>query len=255
MRKVTTRAGLFVSILTLFVVSTVTLSAQQAEPATVIDLWNQIPIPPASKLDSVSVDPATTALLVLDMQNNLVNRSVRPRASASIPRIGDLLSRARAAGMLVVYSNTNNATPADITPALAPSPGDPVVRSGVDKFYHTDLEKILTEHGIRTVIVTGTAANGAVLYTATGAALRGLKVVVPVDGMSAEPVYVEQYVAYHLLEQPGDAERDYTDSVGYDHDHAAVNSPTAIDNRSAHPQKTSDATLTSSALRLSRATR
>jgi nicotinamidase-related amidase len=80
--------------------------------------------------------------------------------------------------------------------------GDPVVTSGPDKFMGTDLEKILKEKGIKTVIVTGTAANGAVLYTASGAALRGMQVIVPVDGMSAGNVYAEQYVAWNLANAP-----------------------------------------------------
>lgn len=52
------------------------------------------------------------------------------------------------------------------------------------------------------VIVVGTAANGAVLYTSSGAALRGLKVIVPVDGMSAGDPYVEQYTTWHLVNAP-----------------------------------------------------
>ena len=74
--------------------------------------------------------------------------------------------------------------------------------SGPDKFFGTDLEKILKDKGIRTVIVTGTASHGAVLYTASGAALRGMKVVIPVDGMSAESTYAEQYVAWNMVNAP-----------------------------------------------------
>ena len=50
----------------------------------------------------------------------------------------------------------------------------------------TDLEKILNDKGIKTVVVVGTAAQGAVLNTASQAAFRGLRVIVPLDGMSAE---------------------------------------------------------------------
>jgi nicotinamidase-related amidase len=53
------------------------------------------------------------------------------------------------------------------------------------------------------VIVTGTAAHGAVLNTAAAAALMGLKVVLPVDGVSAENTYAEQYTAWHLANAPG----------------------------------------------------
>jgi nicotinamidase-related amidase len=35
-------------------------------------------------------------------------------------------------------------------------------------------------------MTVGTASYGAVLYTASGAALRGLKVIVPVDRTSAD---------------------------------------------------------------------
>jgi nicotinamidase-related amidase len=44
-------------------------------------------------------------------------------------------------------------------------------------------------HGIKTVIVTGMSAQDAVVGTGSGAAQRGYKVIVPVDGMSAEDPY------------------------------------------------------------------
>ena len=74
--------------------------------------------------------------------------------------------------------------------------------SGPDKFLGTDLEKIMLERGIKTVIVTGTAAHGAVLYTASASALRGMQVILPVDGMSAESTYAEQYVAWNMMNAP-----------------------------------------------------
>lgn len=178
------------------------VSAQNS-PQTIIDQWSQVRVPDPPALSPVTLDPATTALLILDMQNNLTNATAHPRGNAAVAHIKTLLTAARAHSMLVVYSNTNNATPADIVADLAPLPGDPVVKSTVDKFFRTDLEKILADKGIKTVIVTGTAANGAVLFTATGAAVRGLKVIVPVDGMPSDNPYVEQYVAWHLLNAPG----------------------------------------------------
>ncbi len=170
---------------------------------TVIDRWAAVRAPAAPPLEAVTVDPKTTCLLVLDMQNNLTDPAAHPNAHAAIARIEVLLKEARSSRMLVVYSNTKVGTPADIVSELAPLPGEPVVRSSVDKFYRTDLERILLDSGIKTVIVTGTAANGAVMYTATGAAMRGLKVVVPVDAMPADSLYAEQYVAWHLLNSPG----------------------------------------------------
>ena len=83
-----------------------------------------------------------------------------------------------------------------------------MVAAFVDKFMlgnkDTGLEKILKDKGITTVIAVGTAANGAVLYTSSAAALRGFNVIVPVDGMSAvgQNIYVEQYVAYNFTSAP-----------------------------------------------------
>ena len=53
------------------------------------------------------------------------------------------------------------------------------------------------------MIIVGTAAHGAVLYTGSQAAYRGLRVIVPVDGMSSENTYFEQYTAYHMANAPG----------------------------------------------------
>ena len=63
--------------------------------------------------------------------------------------------------------------------------------------------EILKDKGIQTVIVTGTAANAAVLYTSTGAALRGLKVIVPVDSISARDLYAEQLTVWQLAHGRG----------------------------------------------------
>jgi hypothetical protein len=44
--------------------------------------------------------------------------------------------------------------------------------------------------------------HGAVLCTASAAAMRGMKVIVPVDGVSAHTPFIEQYVAWHLADVP-----------------------------------------------------
>ena len=118
-----------------------------------------------------------------------------------------LITKARAKGIPVVYSLTGRGTKESILKEVAPLEGEPIVKSSVDKFYGTDLEKILKEKGIKTVIIVGTAANGAVLGTAIGAAMRKLNIIVPVDGMSDQS-YSEQYVAWHLINAPGT--RNYT---------------------------------------------
>ncbi len=178
------------------------LVAPSVRGQTIIDQWSSISVPPAPPLKAVAIDRKTTALLLLDFNGQTCNMQRRPRCIASIPKVKALLSAARAAGVPVVYSLAGAATAADIAGDLAPAANEPVVSSGVDKFLGTELEKILKDKGIRTVIVVGTAAHGAVLYTASGAALRGMKVIVPVDGMSSDLLYAEQYTAWHLTNAP-----------------------------------------------------
>jgi nicotinamidase-related amidase len=170
---------------------------------TIISEWDTVKIPTAPELKPVTVDPATTALLILDIQNQNCNLERRPRCVRSVPKIKSLLEKARSAGVPVVYSLTRNAQPSDIRKEVTPRKDESVVASSVDKFYKTDLEKILKEKNIKTVIITGTSAHGAVLHTATGAAMHGFTVIVPVDGLSASEPYAEQYTCWHLANAPG----------------------------------------------------
>jgi len=185
--------------------SFIAVSLCQAGPlvsGTIVDEWGAVKAPQAPELKAVTIDPASTALLLLDFNKQTCNVKTRPRCIASIPVMTGFLGRLRARGGKVVYSLSPGASVTDIARELAPQAGDPVVTSGPDKFMGTDLEKILQDRGIKTVIVTGTAAHGAVLYTASGAALRGIKVLVAVDGVSAENTYAEQYTAWHLITAP-----------------------------------------------------
>ena len=169
---------------------------------SIIDDWDNVKAPKAPELKAVTLEPATTALLLLDFNKQTCNANVRPRCISSIPRVAGLLKEARAHGAKVIYSLSAGAAVSDIAKELAPSADESVVTSGPDKFQGTDLEKIIREKGIKTVIVTGTSAQGAVLYTASGASLRGIRVIVPVDGISADNTYAEQYTVWHLANAP-----------------------------------------------------
>ena len=179
----------------------------QLPKTTIVDEWANVKTPPAPELKPVTVDPKITALLILDIQSQMCTTEKRPRCVTSVPNILSLLTKARVNGIPVIYSLAGEATAADILKEVAPNSGEPVVRSGVDKFFNTDLEKILKEKGIKAVIVTGTSAHGAVLHTATAAALRGMQVILPVDGMSADDLYAEQYTAWHLANGPGSRQK------------------------------------------------
>ena len=188
-----------------------TLASARAD--TIIDEWNKVQAPPPPELKAVAIDPKTDALLLLDFNGHDAadsgpcNKALRPRCLASLPKVKAALDKARAKGVYVVYSLGGKGTAADIWPEIAPRAGEPVVKSGADKFINTNLRELLTGKGIKRVIVTGTASEGAVLNTASDAALHGMSVVIPVDGMSSHELYAEQYVAWHMSHAPAVAQK------------------------------------------------
>jgi nicotinamidase-related amidase len=156
--------------------------------------------------DRVEVNPKTTALLIVDMQNDFVKEGgklVVPTAKDTVPAIRQLLDLARQHGMFVAYTQDSH-LPNDpefpiwgehcligtwgweIVDELKPQPNELVVQKRrYDGFYGTTLEHDLRVAGVDTLIVTGTVANICVLHTAGSAALRWFKVIVPKDGISA----------------------------------------------------------------------
>jgi nicotinamidase-related amidase len=178
-----------------------------AGAATIVDEWASVKPEAAPELKPVTVDTKTTTLLVLDLIKGNCNDQRRPRCIASIPAIAKLIAEARAKGMVVIYTVYGTTTAADILPEVAPKQGETVLTgTNGNKFLRTDLEKMLKDKNITTVIPVGAAAQGAVLYTGSDAALRGFKVIVPVDGASSESVYAEQAVAWLLSHAPGVAQ-------------------------------------------------
>jgi nicotinamidase-related amidase len=178
-------------------------AAALALPASgkdIVDEWTSVKLPAAPALKPVTIDTKTTALLMLDFMNQ--NCGKRPRCIASIPAMKKLLEAARAAKVTVVYSIIANTTPADVIKDVAPIASELHVQLGPDKFLGTHLDKILKDKGIKTVIAAGTSANGAVLFTASGAAFRGMNVIIPVDGMSAADPIAEYATTLDFLTAP-----------------------------------------------------
>ena len=179
-----------------------------ATAQTIVDEWSSVKIPPPPELKPVTLDPKTTAILVMDFVKQTCNNERRPRCVASIPKIEKLIAAARAQGVMLISTTVPPVPIADTLPAVAPKGNDPVVVSFVDKFMlgdkDTGLEKMLKDKGITSIVAVGTAAHGAVLYTATAAASRGFNVIVPVDGMSGDGqvLYDEQAVAFILTHAP-----------------------------------------------------
>jgi len=161
----------------------------------------------------ITLDPATTALVIIDMQNDFVRDEGTLQvadAPATVPAISRLLEVARAGGMRVVFSQDTH-DPGDpefeiwpehalretwgweMIDELAPRQGELVVRKvRYDAFYGTELDHMLSLWGVKTIVLCGTVANICVHYTAASAALRWYDVVIPKDAVSAvEPCDLE----------------------------------------------------------------
>ena len=173
-----------------------------AGPGTIIDDWASVKAPPAPPLKAVTPDPATTAFLILDITRQTCTMQNRPRCVASVPKIVSLVARVLAATVTVVYTAIPGGKLDDLLPEVRPLPGALFLSAGPDKFLGSDLEAILRGHGIKTVIIAGTAAHGSVLNTGSEAAMRGFDVYVPVDLISSELLYAEQYAVWHLSHAP-----------------------------------------------------
>ena len=188
----------------------IVISGVPSRGETIIDEWQNVKPPPPPQLQSVTLDPKTTALLMIDIIKQTCSVQRRPRCVAMIPKVQKLLADARAKGVYVIYALFPSPSPAtfpdpkisDYVPELAPKGDEPVVTSFVDKFIlgdkDTGLEKMLKDKGIKTLIPVGVASHNGVLFTSVSAALRGFDVVVPVDGMAGNNAYEDQLTAYTL---------------------------------------------------------
>jgi nicotinamidase-related amidase len=165
-----------------------------------------VTVPELPVHDRVELDPATTALVVVDMQNDFVSEGgslLVPDAAATVPIIAGLIERFREAGAHVVYTQDTHrdgdpefaiwpphalegSLGWQIVAGLLPLPGDTVLRKPrYDGFYGTPLDHLLRQWGVTTLVICGTVANICVHYTAASAALRWYGVVIPQDAVSA----------------------------------------------------------------------
>jgi nicotinamidase-related amidase len=170
-------------------------------------------VPQYAVQDEVRLDPGRTALVVIDMQNDLVKQGgslLVPDAEATVPAIRRLLDRARSSRMHVVYIQDTHreGDPEwqiwpehcregtwgwEIVAELAPRADDTVLsKVRHDAFYGTPLDHLLRVWRVDTLVICGTVANIGVYYTAASAALRWYAIVVPRDAISAlEPFDLE----------------------------------------------------------------
>src|SRR5512140_1305942 len=148
----------------------------------------------------VEVPVKGAVLLVLDITNTICD--VRPSCVASVPKIANLVKKARDAKVPIIYTTTTTAG-TQVRSEVAPQRGDVTVQGRSDKFFGTNLQQILQDKAVENAVVVGSASNGAVLYTVFGLGLRGITTVVAQDGISAEPEFPTTLTRWQLLNEPG----------------------------------------------------
>jgi nicotinamidase-related amidase len=166
-----------------------------ASPTPAPNVAPALPAPVA-----VTLDAKTTALVILDVINPTC--STRPACNDSIPALQALIKKAKDASVPVVYTNT--AATNAIVAQIAPAAGDvTVVPTNADKFNNPDFDATFKAKKVTTLLLVGTRSNGAVLYTAFEANVRGYTVVVAVDGISGSIPFETTLAEWQMLNQPG----------------------------------------------------
>ena len=158
----------------------------------------------------VTLDGKTTAILVLDLHTRCHNP--KQICSKLMPGLGELLEKARASSVSIVYtvsSGEKGKPSGEIATPLKRRDGEPVIYPhGFDKFQGGELEGLLKSKGIKSVVVVGSSAHIAVLHTAvTAARAFSYNVIIPMDGMNSRSNYEMEYTFHHLSVIPGGASK------------------------------------------------
>ena len=162
-----------------------------------------IPRPARPRPGRISIPVAGTALLLIDVVNDLAfegSEALVAQAEPMSKRLASFKRRAARAGVPVVYVNDNfgqwrsdfrhtvthctaRSSPGSVVSRrLRPTSKDYFVLKPMHSgFYGTTLDPLLTDLKIKRVIVAGIAGNICVLFTANDAYMRGLRIFAPAD--------------------------------------------------------------------------
>ncbi|MFJ9642346.1 cysteine hydrolase [Streptomyces sp. NPDC101206] len=180
-------------------------------------------------------DPETTALLTVECQNGVVGEesalpelAAEARDSGMLERVAALVDAAHAAGVQVLHAvaerrpdgrgasaNARLFRAADrlpvrqlsgsravrIAPPVRVAEEDLVVRRlhGLSPLAGTDVDALLRNLGVRTLVVAGVSSNIAIPNTVFDAVNLGYRVVVPVDAIAGVPAAYTAEVVRHSL--------------------------------------------------------
>jgi nicotinamidase-related amidase len=129
---------------------------------------------------------------VLVVHSTIVLRPDRVGSTPSSLLLGSLLKRGQ-----VIQGRPE----AEIVPELTPHPEDYVLRRlhGLSPFHGTELEPVLRQQQVSTVIVTGVSTNVGVPGACLEALNRGLTAVVAEDGVAGNARHIHDFQIEHIL--------------------------------------------------------
>ncbi|HEY7165504.1 MAG TPA: isochorismatase family protein [Candidatus Binatia bacterium] len=158
----------------------------------------------------LALDSKGTVVLVLDL--NARCDDPKQVCSKITGLVGNFLDKARAAGVPIIYTVSAAAKGKPLGELAAPlrrKEGETIIYpDAFDKFYSGELQTFLKEKGAKTLIITGSATNNAVLYTATTAArMHHYNIVIPLDGVNAATRYEQEYAIHQFTVLPSEANK------------------------------------------------
>ena len=180
-------------------------------------------------MNSLSIDPLASALVLIDLQRGIVGRPIEPRSGADVvAKSVRLADRFRALGATVVLVrvaflpdykdflnlpadnsgglNPNSLPPdwADLVPEVGPKPGDIVItKRQWGAFYGTEMDLQLRRRGVRTVVLAGISTNIGVESTARSAYEHGYAQVFVEDAMASFSKEAHEFTVKNIFPRMG----------------------------------------------------
>ena len=137
------------------------------------------------------VNRPNTALLVIDVQNGVVGEAYD--RDSVIANIATLIDKARAAGVDVVWIQHNSdelptgSESWQYVPDLVRRESEPLVQKAYgDSFEDTELEPVLAERGVGSLLISGAQTDACIRSTLHGAITRGYDATLVDDAHTTE---------------------------------------------------------------------
>lgn len=137
------------------------------------------------------IDRPNTALLVVDVQNDVMASSIE--SDAVVSRIAELVAKARTTAVPIVWVQHSSEELAlgsagwEYVPELTRDPSEPLIHKTFgDSFEETELESVLAELAVGALVVAGAQTDFCIRSTLHGALARGYDATLVSDAHTTE---------------------------------------------------------------------